>query len=117
MNTKYSGVRIKHAMTDAKDCEIRWNADFAKMTLTIRADFISPMLLLTFLYGLEHDEEDERFAKTKIVGAIEITSRFTVRLELPSGTAFRLRAYQPFSISETRNEPLELEIFELPRDE
>ena len=112
---KYQQMTLKHTMTEARDCVLQWNADFAKMTLTLRADFISPLLLLYFLWSL--NEADERFEKTKIIGAIAITSRFTVRLELPSGTAFRLRAYQPFSISETRKEPLELELFELPKDQ
>lgn len=40
----------------------------------------------------------------------------SVRLELPSGVAFKVRAYRPFSRSETHKEPPELELFELPKE-
>ena len=33
---------------------------------------------------------------------------------IPSGVAFKVYAYQPFSISESRQEPLQLEFLEIP---
>lgn len=114
MVKKYYKATVKHTMTDARDCDFKWNTDFAKMTLVIRANFISPALLLHFLWSLPQD--DERFEITGIVGAINITNRFNVRLELPGGTAFKIRAYQPFSLSDTRTEPLQLEFYELPKE-
>ncbi len=45
-----------------------------------------------------------------------ITNCFDVRLELPSGVAFKVRAYRPFSRSETHKEPPELELYELPKE-
>lgn len=107
-------ITLKHMGTDAKDCLLDWDADFAKMIFTLRADFLSPWLLLSFFWDLHH--RDERFEKTKIIGAIAITSRFQTRLVLPSGTTFSVRAYQPFSMPEVRKEPIELEFFELPKE-
>lgn len=112
MNT--TDIYMKHHCTDAKDCGISCNADFGKMTMTLCVDFISPYLLLCFLETLHNQMES--FAKTEIIGAIKITKRFDVRLELPSGTAFRLRAYHPFTRVETHPEPIELEFFELKKD-
>jgi hypothetical protein len=103
----------KHSSTDAKDCDIRCNADFGEMTMTLYVDFISPYLLLSFLERL-HDQM-ESFAKTEIIGAINITKRFDVRLELPGGTAFRLRAYHPFTMVKTQPKQIEFEFFELPK--
>jgi hypothetical protein len=114
MDTPDRRIRLKHTMTDANDCELLWDVDFAKMILTMRANFISPYLLLSFLNGLHHC--DDRFGKTKIISAVQITNRFDVRLELPSGAIFKLHAYQPFSISETWQEPKEIEFFELPKE-
>lgn len=98
--------------TDAKDCQLDWDADFAKMIFIMRSDLLSPWLLLSFFWDLHH--RDERFEKTKIIGAIAITSMFKTRLVLPSGTTFEVRAYQPFSVG--KKEPVELEFFELPRE-
>jgi len=112
-NSDFTTILMKHSFTNAKDIDIKWNADFAKMVFTIRVDFINTTLLLSIFDGLEH--RDERFEKTKIIGAIAITNWFKVRLELPSGTAFNVRAYQPFSMPKTRIEPPELELFEIPK--
>lgn len=103
-------VIVKHSGTDAKDCLLNWNADFAKMILTLSVDFISPWLLVSFLEHLHLS--DERFEKTKIIGAITITSRFATRIILPSGTEFRVRAYQPFSVFNASKMPA-IELFEL----
>ncbi len=106
-------ITMKHNFTDAKDLNIYWDADFGTMTFILRVEFINTSLLLNFFAGLEH--RDERFKKTKIIGAMAITNCFDVRLELPSGVAFKVRAYRPFSRSETHKEPPELELFELPK--
>lgn len=107
-------ITLKHMGTDAQDCQLEWDANFAKMIFTMRADFLSPWLLLSFFWDLHH--RDERFEKTKIIGAVAITGMFQTRLVLPSGTIFQVRAYQPFSMSEARKEPVELEFFELPKE-
>lgn len=104
------GTYMKHMMTDARDCLIKWDANFGKMIITLYVDFLSPALLVGFLESLH--ERDDRFAKTEIVGAFHICKRFDVRLELPS-TAFEVRAYRPCSMSQTRKEPIELELFEI----
>lgn len=104
-------ILLKHSMSDGHDCTLQCDADFGKMVLTLRVNLISPALLLNFLWQLPH--QDERFAKTGIVGPAQITHRFDTRLVLPSGVAFKVYAYQPFSISESRPEPLQLEFLEL----
>ncbi len=101
-------IVIKHAASDTRDCEISWEVDFAKMKLTLQAGFISPTLLLDFLWQLPH--KDDRFVRTSIVGAVHITKRFDVRLILTSGTTFKILAHQP--ASDVRHEPL-LELFEV----
>lgn len=107
-------ITLKHMGTDAQDCRLDWDADFAKMVFILHADILSPWLLLSFFWDLHH--RDERFEKTKIIGAVAITSMFQTRLVLPSGTTFQVHAYQPFSMSEARKEPVELEFFELLRE-
>lgn len=105
-------IILKHIGTDAKDCQLDWDADFAKMIFIMRSDILNPWLLLSFFGDLHR--RDERFEKTKIIGAIAITSMFKTRLVLPSGTTFEVRAYQPFSVG--KKEPIELEFFELPKE-
>jgi len=106
-------IVMKHTATDAHNCEIEWNADFAKMKLTLQAGFISPRLLHDFLWQLPH--QDDRFVRTGIVGAVQITKRFDVRLELPSGTMFKIHAYQPVAVGGAPQEP-QLEFFEVAQD-
>ena len=99
-------VTIKHTMTDARDCRIEWDVDFDNMTLTLRVDFISPALLLDFLHKLPRS--DDRFNEAGIVGAVCISKRFDVRLELSTGAVFKLRSYQ----SPIGTQP-EIELFQL----
>lgn len=107
-------VVIKCSSPDAHDCEIEWEIDFARMTLTLRAGFVSAGLLLDFLWQLPH--RDDRLVRTGIVGAVQITKRFNTRLELPSGTTFKLVAFQPIPDSGSRLEPLQLELFEVTKE-
>lgn len=107
-------IVIKSSATDGHDCEIQWEIDFARMTLSLQAGFISPTLLLEFMWQLPH--KDDRLVRTGIVGAVQITKRFNVRLELPSGTTFKLLAYQPAPVSASRQEPLQLECFEVTKE-
>lgn len=100
-------ITMKHMMADARDCTIEWEADFDKMALHIRAGFISPELLLGFLRILA--ETDDRFAKTKIIGALEICKRFDVCLCLPSGATFNLKSYLPPLTTEPEFELFEVE--------
>lgn len=100
-------IILKHSFTDAKDCPLEWEADFGKMIFTMRVDFISPYLLLIFLHSLH--KYDDRFARTNIIGALAITKRFDVRLVLPSGTKYKLRAYETGLDSKS----IELELFEV----
>ncbi len=107
-------IVMKHTATDAHNCEIEWNADFGKMQLTLQAGFISPMLLQDFLWQLPH--KDDRFVRTGIIGAVQITKRFDTRIELPSGTTFKIHAYQPTVVAGARTEPPQLEFFEVAQD-
>lgn len=101
-------IIMKHTCTHARDCAIEWIADFAKMTFTIKADFISPYLLLEFLSSIQH--RDERFSKTGIVGAVQICEQFDVRLRMSFGTTFKMRAYLPFQFGAKPALP-EIELF------
>lgn len=107
-------IVMKHAAADAHNCEIEWDADFARMSLTLKAGFVSPMLLHDFLWQLPH--RDDRFVRTGIIGAVQITTRFDTRIELPSGTAFKIRAYQPAAVAGARQEPPQLEFFEVEKE-
>lgn len=100
---------MPHSLTDAHDLRIVWYADFAKMTLTMKCDFISPRLIIDFLEYLH--EHDETFVKIGIIGAIEITKRFKVRLDLPrSNILFDVHAYRLFSLKENAVPDQELEL-------
>jgi len=107
-------IVMKHTATDAHNCEIEWNADFGKMQLTLQAGFISPLLLQDFLWQLPH--RDDRFVRTGIIGAVQITTRFDVRLELTSGTTFKIHAYQPAAVDGVRQEPPQFEFFEVAKE-
>lgn len=71
-------VVLKHSMSDAKDCPLKWHADFAKMEMQLYVPFISPSLLLDFLMTLPIS--DERFKKTAIMTALQISNRFNIQL-------------------------------------
>lgn len=86
------GIYVKHSFTDAKDCEFDWEINFAKMTLDIRADFISPALLLSLLESLHSFEAN--LQRVFITGALAITRRFKVRLEV-NKIRYEIRAYTP----------------------
>ena len=107
-------IVIKSSSTDGHDCEIQWEIDFARMTLKLQAGFVSPALLLDFMWQLPH--KDDRLVRTGIVGAVQITKRFKVSLELPSGTTFKLLAYQPAPLSDARQEPPQLELLEVSKE-
>lgn len=104
-------ITMKHLMADARDCKIEWNADFDKMTLSMRAGFISPELLLNFLHILPGKEE--RFATAAdIPAAVAICKRFDVSLELPSGAKFKMKSYVPPLATSP-----EIELFEIEKKE
>jgi hypothetical protein len=84
------GIYMKHMGTSAPDCLINYEISFGKMTINLYVDFISHRLLLDFLEMIA--SRDERFVKTDIKGAINICSRFKVRVVLPSGTTFKVNA-------------------------
>lgn len=100
-------LTMKHTMTEARDCRIEWDADFDKMTLNLRVDFISPALLLDFLRILPL--KDDRFAKAGIVGAVSISKHFNVFLELSTGAVFKLLSYQSLIAKHPEIELYELE--------
>ena len=107
-------IVMKHTATDAHNCEIKWEADFGKMKLTLQAGFISPLLLQDFLWQLPH--KDDRFVRTGIVGAVQITKRFDTRLELPGGTVLKVLAYEPAAVGGAPQEP-QLEFFEVAKEQ
>lgn len=75
-------ILLKHSMTEARDCELSWKADFGTMELSLYANFVSPVLLLDFLAMLPR--RDERFQHAGIVDAIQISARFDIKLILQS---------------------------------
>ena len=103
---------IKQRVTDAQDMNVKWVADFEKMTLDIVSEhdngLVSPVFLLNLLEGL-HILEDH-FERIQITGAIEITRQFRVRLTMRSGSEFEIRAYRQ---SYPDNSSIELEFFEI----
>jgi hypothetical protein len=97
---------MKHMFTRAKDCEIDYELDFAKKTLELRSDFISPALLVSFLSGMHR--RDDRLIEIGVEGAIEITSRLATTLCV-DGVKYRLRAYEASAVI---NKPtIEIELF------
>lgn len=75
-------VMLKHLMTEAKDCELSWKADFGKMEILLYVSIISPALLLDFLTMLP--KRDERFQLAGIMDAIQISARFNIQLVMQS---------------------------------
>ncbi len=91
-----SEVLVKDMVGVHRDCPIKWRADFARMEIDIRVDFIAPSALISFLEGLPR--YDERFLKTNITGAVRICNRFKVALWVAYGDTeirYRLTARQP----------------------
>lgn len=86
---------VKHMAADGRDMYVSWYADFGKMKLdiTVESGLISTSLLKCFLDGLH--QQDERFEKTKIVGALRITREFQVTLILSPSVKFDVQAYRP----------------------
>ena len=88
-----SGIYMKHSFTDARDCLIEWEADFAKMTLDLKVAFISPCLLLDFFKNLRRF--DERFEKTGIIEPMQIDSRFKISLTVAE-QVYRVNLYMAY---------------------
>lgn len=86
---------VKHMAAGGHDMAVNWRADFRKMKLdiTVEHGLISTSLLKSFLDGIH--QRDDRFEKTKIIGALQITSEFKVTLSLNPTLKFDVRAYQP----------------------
>lgn len=87
--------------------DVSWNADFGKMMLdmTVEHGLISTSLIKSFLDGIH--QRDERFEKTKIIGALRITREFKVTLGLSPAVKFDVQAYQP---EYPDNAPVELDL-------
>jgi hypothetical protein len=94
-STEFKQILLKHMAADGRDMLISWRADFGRMTLDITAEnnSISVCLLICFLDSLH--QTDDRFEKTKIIGALKITRQFNVVLRLKSGAAFSVWAFRP----------------------
>lgn len=97
-------------MTNAQDCSLDWLADFGKMEILLYVSIISPGLILNFLTMLP--KRDERFQQTGITDALQLSSRFNIKLITQSqgnDICFDLRI---FSASETfaQDSRLELEL-------
>lgn len=102
---------VKHMAADGRDMYVTWNADFLKMKLdlTVENGLISTSLLKSFLDTLH--KEDEKFEKTKIVGALKITREFKVTLVLSPTVKFNVHAYQP---DYPDGAPVELDLVLMP---
>lgn len=103
-------VVLKHSMSDAKDCPLKWHADFAKMEMQLYVPFISPSLLLDFLMTLPIS--DERFKKTAIMTALQISNRFNIQLCVTheDGEAwYKLKVFMSHALNE-KNDRLEIEL-------
>lgn len=88
-------ILLKHSMTEARDCRFEWKADFGKMEMLLYVSFISPALLLDFLASLH--QSDDRFDKTGITSAIQISNRFNIQLCVDHGADdvwYNLRVYK-----------------------
>lgn len=81
---------LKHSFSNGQDCEFNWEISFALMTLDIKADFISPVLILSLLESLHSFESG--LEKAAITGTLNITSRFKVRLNV-MGNWYEVKAY------------------------
>lgn len=106
MNNK-NRILFKHMSADAHNMNVSWQADFGKMKLdiTVEHGLISTSLIKSFLDTLH--KEDEKFEKTKIVGALKITREFKVTLILSPSMKFNVHAYQS---DYPDNAPVELDL-------
>lgn len=104
MNNK---MIVKHMAADGRNIHLNWTADFCKMKLDIvvQHGLISTSLLKIFLDGLHW--HDDRFEKTKIIGALRITREFQVTMRLSPTVEFNIFAYQP---EYPDNAPVELDL-------
>jgi hypothetical protein len=86
---------VKHMAGEGRNMSLNWTADFGKMKLDIvvQHGLISTSLLKSFLDGLHW--HDDRFEKTKIIGALRITREFQVTIRLSPTVEFKVFAYQP----------------------
>lgn len=101
---------VKHSMSEARDCTIEWKADFARMEILLYVSFISPVLLLDFLSGMAR--RDERFQKVGIVDALQISSRFNIKLCVAHGDDeiwYAIRVYKLRMLNE-KFDRLEIEM-------
>lgn len=64
-----------------------------KLDITVENGLISTSLIRSFLDGLH--QQDHRFEKTKIIGALRITREFQVMLSSSFDTRFDVQDYQP----------------------
>ena len=107
-------IFLKHSMSDGKDCSLGWVVDFSKMQILLYAPFISPSLLLDFIYTLP--SLDERFSQIKIENPIQIASRFKIRLNVSHGESYicyLLNVFNHLAHSEKLNR-LEIELIPRP---
>lgn len=89
---------------------LEWKADFGSMEIFLYVSFISPALLLDFLAALHG--RDERFDKTGITTAIQISNRFNIKLCVAHGEDevwYKLRVYKLESHNE-KFDRLEIEL-------
>lgn len=104
---------LKHMAGEGRDCRIEWKADFSKMQILIYAPFISPALLLDFLWKLPHI--DERFEKTGINDVLQVTTRFKIRLCIDHGGQERCYAMKVYQFNTHQRSPnLEIELTPIP---
>ena len=92
-------VLVKSMISKARDCPVEWKADFARMEMLLYVPFISPALLLDFIWKLPG--MDERFQKTGIVDPVHICSRFSVKLCVAHGDCdawYKLWVYKMWSV-------------------
>lgn len=96
--TDLQTVTLKHMSSDAHDCKLQWEADFAKMEIVLFAPLISTVLLLDFLIMLT--KTDPRFIKAGITTAVQASSRFNIRFCVME-VWYALRVYELQTGSDT----------------
>lgn len=102
---------FKHSMSDGRDCGIEWMSDFAKMEILLYVPFLSPTHLLDCLSHMAR--RDERFEQTGITSALQINSRFNIKVCVSHGDGevwFRLRVYKLCTGNENQDR-LEVELY------
>lgn len=83
---------FKHSSSEARDCQIEWLVDFGTMMIKLKADFISPALILDCLQHISR--VDERFDLAGIKTPINIGSRFNIQLQVGKEMHFKVNVYQ-----------------------